>query len=80
MVAAALVAVFPTDTARAQRALGIDVLIELSGYGDQAYYDGYASFSVLKGSTYVRIAVSPAGAAPSLSDEEKLMDDILPSL
>lgn len=52
----------------------------ISGYGDQAYYDGYASLSVLKGDTYLRIAVSPAGAAPSLADEEKLAAAILPSL
>jgi len=52
----------------------------VSGYGDQAYYDGVASFSVLKGDTYVRIAVVPAGAAPSLSSEEKLAAAILPSL
>ena len=52
----------------------------VSGYGDQAYYDGYASLSVLKGGTYVRISVSPAGAAPSLADEEKLMDEVLPGV
>jgi lipopolysaccharide export system protein LptA len=52
----------------------------ISGYGDQAYYDGYASLSVLKGDYYLRIAVSPAGAAPSLSDEEQLATAILPKL
>lgn len=52
----------------------------VSGYGDQAYYDGYASLSVLKGDSYVRIAVSPAGAPPSLTDEEKLVTTILPKL
>jgi lipopolysaccharide export system protein LptA len=52
----------------------------ISGYGDQAYYDGYASFSVLKGDVYVRIAVSPLDAAPSLADEEKLMTAILPNV
>jgi hypothetical protein len=52
----------------------------VSGYGDQAYYDGIASFNVLKGDTYVRIAVVPEGAAPSLSSEEKLAAAMLPSL
>jgi len=52
----------------------------ISGYGDQAYYDGYASLSVLKGDDYLRIAVSPAGAPPSLTDEEQLADAILPRL
>jgi hypothetical protein len=52
----------------------------VSGYGDQAFYDGYASLSVMKGDYYLRIAVSPANAAPSLPDEEKLATDILPSL
>ena len=52
----------------------------VSGYGDQAYYDGYASLNVLKGDSYVRIAVSPAGAAPSLSAEEQLATAILPKL
>ena len=44
----------------------------ITGYGDQAYYDGYASLNVLKGDSYLRVAVSPAGAAPSLSDEKTL--------
>ncbi len=52
----------------------------ISGYGDKAFYDGYASLSVLKGDYYVRIAVSPAAAPPSLKDEEKLAKEILPSL
>ncbi|MGO9874718.1 MAG: hypothetical protein ACLPVY_13075 [Acidimicrobiia bacterium] len=52
----------------------------ISGYGDQAYYDGYASLSVLKGSSYLRIAISPARAAPSLADEERLAAAILPKL
>jgi hypothetical protein len=52
----------------------------VSGYGDQAYYDGYASLSVLKGDSYLRIAVSPAGAPPSLVDEKKLAGAILPKL
>lgn len=49
----------------------------ISGIGDQAFYDGYASLSVMKGAYYVRIAVAPAGAAPSLKDEEKLAATIL---
>jgi hypothetical protein len=52
----------------------------VSGYGDQAYFDGYASLSVLKDDHYLRIAVSPAGAPPSLSDEKKLATAILPKL
>jgi hypothetical protein len=52
----------------------------ISGYGDQAYYDGYASLSVLKGDYYLRVAVSPAGAPPSLTDEEQLASVILPKL
>ncbi len=52
----------------------------INGFGDQAYYDGYASLSVLKGDHYLRIAVAPARAPPSLSDEEKLAAAILPKL
>ncbi len=52
----------------------------VTGYGDQAYYDGYASFSVLKGDYYLRIAVVPAGAPPSLTAEEQLAAAILPKL
>jgi hypothetical protein len=52
----------------------------INGFGDQAYYDGYASLSVLKGDHYLRIAVAPARAPPSLSDEEKLAVAILPKL
>ncbi len=52
----------------------------IAGYGNQAYYDGYASLSILKGNFYVRIAVSPAGTSPSLSDEEHLAAAILPKL
>ena len=52
----------------------------VTGYGDQAFYDGFASLSVMKGSAYVRIAVAPAGAPPSLTDEEKLATAILPRL
>ncbi len=52
----------------------------ITGYGGQAYYDGSASLSVLKGDSYLRIAISPAGAPPSLSDEKQLATAILPQL
>ena len=52
----------------------------LTGYGDQAFYDGYASVNVLKGDTYLRIAVAPAGAPPSLTAEQQLANAILPNL
>jgi hypothetical protein len=48
--------------------------------GSTTYYDGYASLSVLKGDYYLRIAVAPAGAPPSLSDEEQLATAVLPKL
>jgi hypothetical protein len=40
------------------------------GLGNQAYYDGYASLSALKGDAYVRIAV--VGVPDVLSAEKKL--------
>jgi hypothetical protein len=52
----------------------------VSRFGDQAYYDGYASLSVLKGDRYLRIAVVPAHAPASLSDEEKLATAVLANL
>jgi len=52
----------------------------ITGFGNQAYYDGDASLSVLKGDYYLRVAVIPAGAPPSLIDEEKLATAILPKL
>ena len=52
----------------------------VTGYGDQAYYDGYASLSVLKGDYYLRVAVAPAGAPPSLAAEKQLAAAILPRL
>jgi hypothetical protein len=52
----------------------------VSGYGEQAYYDGYASLSVLKGGYYLRVAVAPADAPPSLTAEEQLATAILPKL
>ena len=52
----------------------------VTGYGDQAFYDGYASLSVLKGGSYLRVAVAPAGTPPSLSAEEQLASSILAKL
>jgi hypothetical protein len=52
----------------------------IAGYGDQAFYDGYASLNILKSDYYVRIAVVPAGAAPSLASEEQLATAILPKV
>ena len=52
----------------------------VTGYGDQAYYDGYASLSILKGNYYLRIAVAPAAAPPSLTAEKQLATAILPEL
>ena len=49
----------------------------ISGLGDDAYYDGYASISVLKGDAYVRIAV---GIANNLHAEETLARDALPNM
>jgi len=52
----------------------------VTGYGDQAYYDGYASLSILQGDYYLRIAVAPADAPPSLTAERQLAAAILPKL
>lgn len=52
----------------------------IPGYGDQAFWDGGASLSVLKGDTYLRVAVAAAGAAPSLSGAEQLATAVLPNL
>jgi hypothetical protein len=50
--------------------------VSLAGLGDQAYYDGYASVSVIKGDAYVRIAVvGPRGTL--LASEKKLAADAL---
>jgi hypothetical protein len=54
--------------------------VPISGYGSQAFYDGYASLSILKGDYYFRVAVSPANAPPSLTDEERLARAVLPKL
>jgi len=47
----------------------------ISGLGNQAYYDGYASLSVLKGKYYVRIAV--IGVKNVLDAEKTLASDAL---
>jgi hypothetical protein len=49
----------------------------ISGLGDAAFYDGFASISVLKGDAYVRIAV---GIADNLSAEKTLAADALPRM
>jgi hypothetical protein len=49
----------------------------VSGLGDEAYYDGYASISVLQGDAYVRIAV---GIPDNLGVEETLARDALPRM
>jgi hypothetical protein len=49
----------------------------IAGLGDRAFYDGYASISVLKGDAYVRIAV---GIANNLGPEEMLARDALPRM
>jgi hypothetical protein len=48
----------------------------ITGLGDQAFYDGFASLSVLKGDAYLRI-FSGAGA---LGPEETLARDALPRM
>lgn len=47
----------------------------ISGLGDAAYYDGFASVSVLKGNAYVRIAV--VGIANNLGADKALAADAL---
>jgi len=59
----------------------------VSGIGNKAFFDGYASLSVLKGNYYLRDAVTPP-PIPSLKkylqlvlkDEEQLAKAILPKL
>ncbi len=50
----------------------------VAGLGDQAYYDGSASLSVLKGDAYLRIAV--IGVADVLGAEKKLAAAALPRM
>ena len=52
--------------------------VAVPGLGDQAYYDGYASLSVLKGEAYIRIAV--IGAPKVLDAEKMLAADALPRM
>ncbi len=53
--------------------------VSLSGLGDKAYYDGYASVSVLKGDAYIRIAVAgPKGISETA--EKMLAADALPRM
>jgi hypothetical protein len=54
--------------------------VAVSGLGDEAYYDGNASLSVLSGSTYLRVAVIPVGAPPTLAPEQALAKAIVPTL
>lgn len=49
----------------------------IAGLGDAAFYDGYASISVLKGDAYVRIAV---GVANPLGPEKTLAADAVPRM
>jgi hypothetical protein len=49
----------------------------IPGLGEKAFYDGYASISVLQGDAYVRIAV---GIPDNLSVEETLARDALPRM
>ena len=50
----------------------------IAGLGDQAYYDGSASLSVLKGNEYLRVAV--IGVSTVLAAEKTLAQDVLPRM
>jgi hypothetical protein len=50
----------------------------IAGLGDKAYWDGYASLSVLKGDEYLRVAV--IGVKNVLGAEEKLAAAALPRM
>jgi hypothetical protein len=50
----------------------------IAGLGDDAYYDGFASISVLKGDAYVRIAV--IGVPDVLSADKALAADAMPRI
>lgn len=53
----------------------------ISGLGDAAYYDGFASLSVLKGDAYVRIFVGTTTTlSAQLKAEESLARDALPRM
>ena len=51
----------------------------ISGYGDEAYFDG-AWLSVRKGDFYLRVSVVAADGTPSLSGEQQLATAVLPKL
>jgi hypothetical protein len=53
--------------------------VALSGLGDQAYYDGSASVSVLKGSSYLRIAVIKT-TGPDEAAEQALATTAIPRM
>ncbi len=50
----------------------------IGGLGDKAYWDGYASLSVLEGDEYLRIAV--IGVKNVLGAEKRLATDALPRM
>ena len=50
----------------------------IAGLGDQAYYDGSASLSVLVGSEYLRVAV--IGVADVLAAEKTLAQAVIPRM
>jgi hypothetical protein len=52
--------------------------VPVTGLGDQAYFDGTASLSVLKGDSYLRVAV--IGVTDVLSAEKKLAAAALPRM
>jgi hypothetical protein len=52
--------------------------VPIAGLGDKAYYDGYASLSVMKGDEYLRIAV--IGAPDTLGAEKRLAAAALPRM
>jgi hypothetical protein len=54
--------------------------VPLAGYGGQAFFDGYASLSVIKGDAYLRVAVVRPNSQVSLADEENLAGHVLPHL
>jgi hypothetical protein len=53
--------------------------VDISGLGDQAYYDGSASVSVLKGDSYLRIAVIKA-TGPDEAAEKTLAATAVPRM
>ena len=52
--------------------------LPIAGLGDKAYYDGYASLSVLKGDEYLRVAV--IGVKHVLQAEERLAAGAVPRM